>query len=576
MTLSLVFKATTVLVAALILSRLERTSASLRHLLLCCGFAALVLLPTAMSVLPTFTYRVPVHRIASEIAAPLNIELVPIPASTERGAGSPIAAEPYRFNIWITFWIAMSLVCLFPLLASWFQTHRLVLTGVPWLEGQDLAERLRVGIGLRRSVLVLRHEAVSGPVTFGVRQPVIVFPSDITRWNGVALEAALRHEFEHIRRFDWLLSSLARGVCAVYWFHPLVWTAWRRLRLEAEQACDDAALKATNARDYAALLIRVAERSLNPQSFEWSAMAARGDLALRVRQVLRSDAARTPLNSSTIVLFASAAFLASIALGPLTIAASEVQSTPDSNQLRFDAASIKANRSGATSTSTDSRPGGQFVMTNGTIRNLLLNAYGPQSTDIVGAPDWVNTERFDVTATANATTTSDQMRSMLRSLLVDRFSLVARLEPREQPVFFLMLARADGRVGPQLELTLRDCAAVAAADRAGLPAPTLTPPKNGAPPCGMRAAGGEVLGGGISMDLLARNLGVRAGRIVIDRTGLQGLFDLKLSYSRDPNPDSDSPSLFTALQEQLGLKLEPGRSPLTTLIVERIERPTEN
>jgi uncharacterized protein (TIGR03435 family) len=92
----------------------------------------------------------------------------------------------------------------------------------------------------------------------------------------------------------------------------------------------------------------------------------------------------------------------------------------------------------------------------------------------------------------------------------------------------------------------------------------------------MRAAGGEVLGGGISMDLLARNLGVRAGRIVIDRTGLQGLFDLTLSFSRDPSPDSDSPSLFTALQEQLGLKLEPGRSPLTTLIVERIERPTEN
>ena len=95
-------------------------------------------------------------------------------------------------------------------------------------------------------------------------------------------------------------------------------------------------------------------------------------------------------------------------------------------------------------------------MTNGPIYLLLMNAFQPQNREIVGAPSWVSTERYDFRATAIATTTSDTLRQMLRSLLAERLKLRASLEPREQPVYFLVTARTDRRLGPQIEPTTRD------------------------------------------------------------------------------------------------------------------------
>jgi bla regulator protein blaR1 len=246
-------------------------------------------------------------------------------------------------------------------------------------------------------------------------------------------------------------------------------------------------------------------------------------------------------------------------------------------QPAFEAAVFHLNNSGSNESSVQQRPGGQYVMVNGTIGTLLLNAFRPENREIVNAPAWVTSEHYDMTATANATTSADDLRAMLRALLIERLKVSARLEPREQPVYFLTLTRADGRLGPQLERTSRDCAAVAAATRAGLPIPKLDPPTNGGDPCGMRANGGEVLAGGITMDVFARNLGPRAGRVVFDRTGLEGYYDVTLKFSRDQDStDPDAPSIFTALQEQLGLKLEPGRAPLQTLVIDHIEPPAEN
>jgi len=189
----------------------------------------------------------------------------------------------------------------------------------------------------------------------------------------------------------------------------------------------------------------------------------------------------------------------------------------------------------------------------------------------------VTSERYDLRATANATTTSDDLRAMLRTLLAERLKLQAHLEPREQPVYFLVAARVDGSLGPQMQRATRDCAAIDAADRAGLPHPTLTPPANGAPTCGLRVNDGEMLGGGKTMSELAGNLGRAAGRRVFDRTGIDGYFDFALRFSRDQDAaNPDAPSIFTALQEQLGLKLEPGRAPLQTLVIDHIERPDEN
>jgi uncharacterized protein (TIGR03435 family) len=167
---------------------------------------------------------------------------------------------------------------------------------------------------------------------------------------------------------------------------------------------------------------------------------------------------------------------------------------------------------------------------------------------------------------------------MLRSLLRERAALSAHYEDRDESVYFLMLARADRRFGSAMRVSPRDCAAAEAATREGRPAPPMVRAENGAPPCGTRSTGAEFLAGGITMESLARNLSSRSGRIVIDRTGLDGYFELTLRYAemgRDGTVVApDLPSVFTALQEQLGLKLESGRAPVQTLIIDHIERPT--
>jgi len=241
---------------------------------------------------------------------------------------------------------------------------------------------------------------------------------------------------------------------------------------------------------------------------------------------------------------------------------------------RFEVAVLKRNTSGSTSTSMSERPDG-VVMENGTLRNLIFNAYRPQSTELVGAPGWL-ADRYDLIAKAGGPTTSEQRAAMLRALLAERLRLEAHFEMREQPVYELVFARRDRSLGPQLLRTERDCAAAAAARDAGKAAPPLSSASNGASPCGIRANRGEFLAGGITMEGLARNLALRAGRVIFDRTGLAGYYQVTLTYAPDIAGDaSDAPTLFTALQEQLGLKLDASRAPLQTLVIDRVERPTE-
>ncbi|HEV8396407.1 MAG TPA: TIGR03435 family protein [Vicinamibacterales bacterium] len=241
---------------------------------------------------------------------------------------------------------------------------------------------------------------------------------------------------------------------------------------------------------------------------------------------------------------------------------------------RFDVASLKRNTSGSTSTSMSDRPDG-LMMENGTLRNLIFNAYRPQSNELVGAPGWL-ADRYDLIAKAGGPATAELRAAMLRALLEERLHLQAHYEMREQPVYELVFARRDRSLGLQIVRTDRDCAAAAAARDAGRPAPALSPASNGAPPCGVRANRGEFLAGGITMEGLARNLASRAGRVIFDRTGLEGYYQITLTFAPDVAAAvSDAPTLFTALQEQLGLKLEPSRAPLQTLVIDHVERPIE-
>jgi uncharacterized protein (TIGR03435 family) len=175
----------------------------------------------------------------------------------------------------------------------------------------------------------------------------------------------------------------------------------------------------------------------------------------------------------------------------------------------------------------------------------------------------------------------------MRSLLADRFKLIVHLEQRELPVYVLAVARSDGRLGPQLKPSTTNCQALMAANR-GRGGPPPAPMPNGAPPCGMRVAPGAVLGGGFPITQLATTLSQLVGRSVVDRTGLSGEYDIELKFAPDQMPiglppkldvplpplDPNGPSIFTALQEQLGLKLESSKDAVDVLVIDHAEPPT--
>jgi uncharacterized protein (TIGR03435 family) len=252
-----------------------------------------------------------------------------------------------------------------------------------------------------------------------------------------------------------------------------------------------------------------------------------------------------------------------------------------SAQATFDVASIRPNKSGGGSSSTDDGIPGRYTATNVTLRMLISSTYGLHPTRdrarLVG-PAWIDQDRFDIAARGEHIS-RQQVPPMLRALLADRFKLVLHTDMREQPVYALVLANSDGRLGPNLKLAT-ECDKRPIAGGAG------SAPAAAAPPallsCGTQsisdARGATLTAGAIRLADLAGTLSGPAERFVIDRTGLTGTYNVELRYAR-PNPqsagqDSELPVIFTALQEQLGLKLEPARGPVEFLVIDRIEQPT--
>lgn len=167
---------------------------------------------------------------------------------------------------------------------------------------------------------------------------------------------------------------------------------------------------------------------------------------------------------------------------------------------------------------------------------------------------------------------------MIRSLLAERFHLVVHRETRPLPVYALQQVRADGRLGPQLHLSSADCVAIAASRQA-------TPSADARPQCGVRANGGHMVAGGLPLAQLATLLSTLVDRVVVDRTGLTGTFDFELNWTPDrapQRPDAsassspDNPSIFTALREQLGLKLESSKAATDVFVIDHVEQPTRD
>ena len=232
----------------------------------------------------------------------------------------------------------------------------------------------------------------------------------------------------------------------------------------------------------------------------------------------------------------------------------------------FDVATIKRNVSLAEGGSIGMEPGGRFRAVNADLRFMIATMYrtGPRlfGSQILGLPDWATTEHWDITAKVTddlagqpAQELFRMMPPMVQSLLEDRFKLRLHRDTQPQPTYALVVARRDGAMGPQFRPTTIDCLKEFAK-------------------CQIQSTAGHYSGVGVTIPTLMILLSNAVERVVLDRTGLKGSFDVDLEWASDPGPDK--PSIFTAVQEQLGLKLEFERNPVDVVVIDDVERPRED
>jgi len=251
----------------------------------------------------------------------------------------------------------------------------------------------------------------------------------------------------------------------------------------------------------------------------------------------------------------------------------------------FEVASIKQNTSGDLEQHIFRSATG-LTVTNMLARELIQFAYLPrQPFQLVGGPSWISNDRFDMVAKIEGDAPPptlpgvepDAFMIAMRTLLADRFKLKVHHEQREMDIYALVPAKPANGPGAGLKQSTTDCEAlVQAATRGG-----LTRPASGTPVCGLWGTPGEIRMGGFPLSLLANALSRMTGRMVIDRTGLTGNWDLTLTFAEQrsqpgvdlPASDPSAPSIFTALREQLGLKLESTKGPVDVVVIDSVERP---
>jgi uncharacterized protein (TIGR03435 family) len=230
---------------------------------------------------------------------------------------------------------------------------------------------------------------------------------------------------------------------------------------------------------------------------------------------------------------------------------------------KFEVASIKPSDPNGQFMNTRTNPNGGITYEGITLKVLIMNAWGVLPFQITGGPAWAETERYEVEAKPEKPVQLEERRLMLQELLRDRFHLVIRKETREMSVYRLVLARKDGGLGARIK------------ESACLPYDREHPPAPGTRTCGSGMSGGGKMDfTGAEIPNMAANLSTMLERTVVDQTGLKGNYDFKLNWS--PDQADGGPSIFTALEEQLGLKLVAGKGPVEMIVIEKAEKPTEN
>lgn len=475
-----------------------------------------------------------------------------ITASFAPAPYNPVAAGPG------VSWILLGLVAVWAigmavLAVRWYLRWRSV----------DAAFRSASQLEMDVAVPVLSSREAVEPGIFGIFRPVLLMPEGIEeRLTAEEMDAIVAHELCHVRRRDNLMAALHMVVETVFWFHPLIWRIGAKLIEERERACDEEVLRLGKSPEvYAQGILQVCRMYLE-SPLPCASGVTGADLKLRIREIL-SDSMPAGLTGPRRGLLACLC-LSAIAAPVLVGVLNGPRLRGQDMEYKFEVASIKPTAAQGNGTDIHTNQTG-LRTSNTSLFTLIQLAYGVQNYQISGGPGWVRDARFDVTAKyeqaevdlpntegRGRAAQQERLRSRVRNLLAERFQLKLREEMKDLPVYGLVIDKG----GHKLKVSTSASSNI------------NTHNNNGT---------GKMTGAGVPVKSLSGALSSMLGRPVNDETGLSGLFEFEMNWSDNNAADAAAgPTIYSAIREQLGLRLDSKKGPVVTYVIERAEKPSEN
>jgi uncharacterized protein (TIGR03435 family) len=440
-----------------------------------------------------------------------------------------------------------------------------------WLQLRHL-RRVSTPVALDFPIPVAISPSAIEPGVFGFFRPVLLLPEGLAeKLAPEQFETVLAHELCHVRSRDNLTAALHLVVSTVFWFHPAVWWIGRRLIEERERGCDESVLsQGSRPETYAQGILNIC-KFCQEQPLPCASGVTGADLKQRIREIMARRVAMRLTLARKSMLAAVAVLAAAI---PLAIGILQAQTLPPAPTYGYEVASVKKGDPNDQRSQIRPGPQGGLQTHNTPVMMLLTFAYDIRDYQFVNVPAWVTSERYDVSFTPDKpesapspTVPRDEMEKQFRrqqqrmqAVLRDRFGLVLRAETKEMPIYALTI----GKNGHKLQ-----------------------PPKDPRALPRMSTSPNELTGTNIPVSFLVTSLSSLLGRYVHDETGLAGAYDFTMKWTPDPtsqrfalqkseDADEGHGSIFVAMQEQLGLKLEAKKGPVPVYVIEKIERPAEN
>jgi len=505
----------------------------------------------------------------------------------------------------VVVWFCGFAAVLFTWAVRWRRISNSIRQAVPLEEGREI-ESLRnvaraTGVPLQIPLLVSDNSLEPG--IFGIVRPILVWPHGISdRLEDAHLESILAHELCHMRRRDNLAAAIHMAVEAIFWFHPLVWWLGHRLVTEREFACDEAVLEMGSERQvYAESILKICEFCVGSPLNCVSGVTG-ADLKKRIAHIMTEDAMHGLGFSKKLLLGAAGLTAIGVPLVFGLLNTTQTLALPQAQTANVGTAApayensyIKINQEGTEALKTGGiihqrlmiNPG-EFNAENSPLQDLLRFAYGVEYFQIGEIPAAFHGKLLNVEAKSNSSVKEAmqkldenqrqlQSQRMLQAILENHLHLKIHRETRNLPAFTLSATKSE-----KLQEVKVDCDPSVHQQATQKPSMPLTAP------CGTVAPGlGILVGNTATMKALTNSLSSITGRMVVDKTNLVGKYNMELKWNPDPNQypeyggprpqaDPNGSTLEVALQQQLGLKLEPQTTPVEVLVIDHADLPADN